>query len=60
MSAPYHVEVEPAVDRTLGKLTPEIRTRILVRIQGLGNDPRPWGCVKLGGLADTYRVRVGD
>lgn len=60
MSPPYRVQIEPAVDRTVSKLTPRVRDRILRRIQELANDPRPPGCVKLAGVADTYRIRVGD
>ncbi len=60
MSPPYRVQIEPTVDRTVSKLTPRVRDRILRRIQELANDPRPPGCVKLAGVADTYRIRVGD
>lgn len=60
MSLPCRVQIEPAVDRTLSKLTPEVWTRILRHIQELANDPRPPGCVKLTGIEDTYRIRVGD
>jgi mRNA interferase RelE/StbE len=60
VSSLYRVKVEPAVDRTLSKLPPKARDRILRRVQDLANDPRPPGCVKLASVADTYRIRVGD
>ena len=60
MTSPYRVEVEPAVARTLSKLSSKVRDRILRRVQELAHDPRPVGCVKLIGLAETYRIRVGD
>lgn len=56
----YRVEVEPAVERTLDKLSAQTRDRILRRIQALAEDPRPRRCVKLASLTDTYRIRAGD
>ncbi len=60
MIVAYRIEVEVAVDRALGKLAAQARNRILRRVQKLAADPRPPGCVKLAGLADTYRIRTGD
>jgi len=34
--------------------------RILSRVEGLAEDPRPVGSEKLSGLPDRYRVRQGD
>jgi len=33
------------------------RQRIVLRIQSLGENPRPFGCEKLSGRLDRYRVR---
>lgn len=30
------------------------------QIQGLRDEPRPHGSIKLKGYADEYRIRVGD
>ena len=35
-------------------------TRILSRIEGLADDPRPVGSQKLAGQPDRYRVRQGN
>jgi mRNA interferase RelE/StbE len=36
------------------------RQRIVLRIQSLGENPRPFGCEKLAGHLDRYRVREGN
>jgi mRNA interferase RelE/StbE len=36
------------------------RERIVARIQGLADNPRPHGSEKLAGYDDRYRVRQGD
>jgi mRNA interferase RelE/StbE len=35
------------------------RQRVVARIEGLAEDPRPEGSEKLAGSSDLYRVRVG-
>ena len=35
------------------------RRRIVERIQGLAEDPRPHGCEKLSGKHPRYRIRQG-
>jgi mRNA interferase RelE/StbE len=36
------------------------RRRIVERIQSLSENPRPFGCEKLSGYQDRYRVRMGS
>lgn len=36
------------------------RQRIVERIQGLADDPRPRGCEKLSGKHARYRIRQGS
>ena len=36
------------------------RQRIVLRIQSLGDNPRPVGCEKLSGHLELYRVREGN
>ncbi|HEU4343283.1 MAG TPA: hypothetical protein VFU31_17165 [Candidatus Binatia bacterium] len=36
------------------------RQRIVLRIQSLGENPRSFGCEKLSGQLDLYRVREGN
>ncbi|MDO8544424.1 MAG: type II toxin-antitoxin system RelE/ParE family toxin [Opitutaceae bacterium] len=38
----------------------KLKRRIAAAIDGLGNNPRPSGCVKLAGEDAVWRVRVGE
>lgn len=40
--------------------SPEIHDRVIGAIQGLGTNPRPFGCRKLAGSKNDWRIRVGD
>jgi len=33
---------------------------VLRRIEALGENPRPPGCLKLTGAEDLWRIRIGD
>lgn len=55
----YAVEFLPSAVRTLAKLEPVVRRRIARRIDRLAEDPRS-GAVKLRGVDDVWRARVGD
>ena len=55
----YAVEFLPSAARTLAKLEPVVRRRIARRIDRLAEDPRS-GAVKLRGVDDVWRARVGD
>ncbi len=56
----YEVRLKPSAERELRKLPRQIQFRVARRLDGLAADPRPTGCEKLAGLADLYRIRVGD
>jgi mRNA interferase RelE/StbE len=56
--ARYELRVRPSVAKDLRGIPKVDVKRILARIQGLREDPRPAGCEKLGG-AELYRVRQG-
>jgi mRNA interferase RelE/StbE len=56
----YEVRLKPSAQRALQKLPAQIRSRIGNRLDGLGSNPRPPGCEKLGGVDDLYRIRAGD
>ena len=45
--------------RAYRRLHGRLRDRIAAAIDGLADDPRPRGSVKLAGR-DDYRIRVGD
>jgi len=46
-------------EKFVARLPKSLRSRIAVRLQLLGENPRPAGSIKLKG-EDAYRVRVGD
>jgi mRNA interferase RelE/StbE len=56
----YIVIISRSVQKHLNDLPPELRERIAEKIQRLAEDPRPDGVVKLKGMDDEYRIRVGD
>lgn len=47
-------------EKQLERLTPELRNRILDRLDGLLTDPPGGDILKLHGSRDEYRLRVGD
>ena len=56
----YRVIIPKAVQKQLNNLPQKIRSRLLVEIRLLGDNPRPDGVKKLKGYEDTYRIRVGN
>ena len=54
----YRLELTSRAQRELDKLQSEILERILIILQGLRDNPRPPGAIKLKG--PVYRVRVGE
>jgi len=56
----YQIIVPRPVQRQLDSLPQEVRSRILKRLAGLKDNPRPRGCVKLKGYENEYRVRIGN
>ncbi|TWU00622.1 Plasmid stabilization system protein [Botrimarina colliarenosi] len=56
----YEVRIERSAKRDLGRLDRQVLRRVSFKIDGLADDPRPAGCLKLTGYDDVWRVRVGD
>lgn len=56
----YRIEFTPAARRQLKKLAPDIRKRLSRVIDGLADDPRPPGTIKLSSVEHGYRFRIGD
>ena len=56
--AEYEIFFKESVWKDLRKISKGDLTRILSRIENLGDDPRPMGYEKLTGL-ELYRVRQG-
>jgi mRNA interferase RelE/StbE len=56
----YTVEIRPAAERQIKKLTTVVQERIIARLEELELDPRPLGVKKLSGIDNLYRLRVGE
>ena len=58
--ARYSVRIKTSAIKELEAIsTKRERQRIVRRISGLADDPRPRGCQKLTGGEERYRVRQG-
>ena len=56
----FRVEIKPVALREIARLPKADQRRIAARIDGLADNPRPPGCVKLAGAGDLWRLRAGD
>jgi mRNA interferase RelE/StbE len=56
----YTIQFKPLALRQLEKLPREAQKRLAAKIETLRDDPFPSGCRKMEGVADAWRVRVGD
>ena len=55
----YRIEIKKSAAKELKKIQGRDQERIIERIQGLAQDPRPPGSKKLSG-EEKYRIRQGD
>ncbi|MBC6417322.1 MAG: type II toxin-antitoxin system RelE/ParE family toxin [Prochloron sp. SP5CPC1] len=55
----YIVEIVPAAQRQIKKLTPPIQAQIIQKLEELRLDPRSPDVKKMMGEDNTYRVRMG-
>ena len=56
----YEILIKPSAEKSMNRLPRRIRSRIVAALEGLREDPRPRGVVKLGGADDFWRIRVGS
>ena len=56
--AKYNILIKPSAIKEIENIPREDRLRIIQKIQGLADDPRPQGCEKLTGES-RYRIRQG-
>ena len=56
----YEVLIERTAERDLKSLPTHLFDRIVPRIKGLADNPRPAGCHKLAGSKNDWRIRIGD
>ncbi len=57
---PYVICYSPTAERQIRALDPIVQRRILGKLGGLAEDPRPPGCVKLAGYEKLWWIRIGD
>ena len=56
--AKYNILIKPSAVKEIENIPRKDRLRIIQKIQGLANLPRPQGCEKLTG-ENRYRIRQG-
>ena len=56
----YAILVSTRAAKDLDDLPLAQQRRIFATIDGLAIDPRPFGSQSMVGLADTYRIKIGD
>jgi mRNA interferase RelE/StbE len=56
----YEVLIERTAERDLKSLPTTLFGRIVPRIKALAENPRPYGCHKLAGSKNDWRIRIGD
>jgi mRNA interferase RelE/StbE len=56
----YVVEIKLSARKELDALPDRVLSRVIRKMDSLGQQPRPSGCKKLKGYKDQWRLRVGD
>ncbi|MBX3330657.1 MAG: type II toxin-antitoxin system RelE/ParE family toxin [Nitrospira sp.] len=57
---PYSIVIKRSAEKELKAVPSSDLKRVVERIRGLAQQPRPSGCEKLSGDSERYRVRQGD
>jgi mRNA interferase RelE/StbE len=55
----YEITIKPTAEKSLDAIPRPARRRIADALEGLRDDPRPAGVVKLAGAENLWRIRVG-
>lgn len=56
----YEVFLEKSAENDLKRLPPSIFQRIIPQLRTLADKPRPFGCRKISGSKNDWRIRIGD
>lgn len=56
----YAIVFARSARKELQALDPPVASRVIRRIEALAATPRPPGCIKLEGLENLWRIRIGD
>ncbi|MBS0183963.1 MAG: type II toxin-antitoxin system RelE/ParE family toxin [Nitrospira sp.] len=57
---PYSIVITRSAEKELRAIPSGDLKRVVDRIRGLAQQPRPSGCEKLSGESERYRIRQGD
>ena len=60
MNRAYAVEISATAQRQFKRLSHDVQNRLRPRIRALAEEPRPPGVIKLKGVQNEYRIRVGS
>jgi mRNA interferase RelE/StbE len=55
----YNVTITTPAQKDMRKIPTEYYHAIVRRIFELAENPRPFGCIKMSGFDNLYRIRVG-
>jgi len=56
----YELYVERRAERGLRRLSKDDFVRVVARIKGPAENPRPVGCRKIARSSGDWRIRIGD
>jgi mRNA interferase RelE/StbE len=56
----FQVFLTASAEKQFARLSASLRRRMTEAFDGLRENPRPRGCVKLKGEDELWRIRVGD
>jgi mRNA interferase RelE/StbE len=56
----YQITFARSARRELEQLPQRVAARVLTSIEALTDNPRPCGCIKLQGVSQLWRIRVGE
>ena len=56
----YEIRITPSAQKEMDRLPGQQRGRVEAAIVALADYPRPVGSLKMQGVENTYRIRVGN
>jgi len=56
----YHLRLDRKAQKDMDRLRSDLWSRVRDAILSLRDDPKPQGSLKLHGVVDAYRLKVGD
>jgi mRNA interferase RelE/StbE len=56
----YEIIIKPTAEKSLDNVPQPTRRRIIDALEELRANPRPTGVVKLAGMENLWRIRIGN